>query len=390
MPDKSKRKIKPKIRRSPLLYTGVGIFIGFLATAAFLLMGSTRSDMPRSEITFVQATVTPIAPPFPTTPPLPQPQATVIASRVQQAVISPQGNVLAVVDDDNGVTHVYLQWMNVRGNLSGHSRLTVMERTGYGRIEQIAFSPDGKRLLIADSNRSVHIYNIETAQMEPETLVGYHRMAFSPDGSRLVMLSVDGQIMRMDTEFFGILSAEPAQADVNLVQEMVVNERGDIAYAAGTDIFIHYARNEGHNRFSEYDGGYIHDLAFDHNGGHWLAIAANGFIEALHITNGERVRYPVVGERVHSVHFSADGRWLAIGGGSSGIGAAQLMVMRWNSGDDVLPPSTTTPMSVLNGHAHIISDVRFTPDGYLLTAAWDGSVRLWDVESGAEISRMQL
>ncbi|MEO0597232.1 MAG: WD40 repeat domain-containing protein [Chloroflexota bacterium] len=41
----------------------------------------------------------------------------------------------------------------------------------------------------------------------------------------------------------------------------------------------------------------------------------------------------------------------------------------------------------MEGHSHTIYDVAFTPENYVLSAAWDGTVRLWDKdEPNAAIS----
>lgn len=51
--------------------------------------------------------------------------------------------------------------------------------------------------------------------------------------------------------------------------------------------------------------------------------------------------------------------------------------------DPSLVMSCGVPKRVLKGHSHIVEDVCLTYDGeYALTASWDGTARLWNLESG--------
>lgn len=47
------------------------------------------------------------------------------------------------------------------------------------------------------------------------------------------------------------------------------------------------------------------------------------------------------------------------------------------------------PKRSLKGHSHIIEDVSLTFDGlYALTASWDGTIRLWNIETGVSVKTM--
>jgi len=42
-----------------------------------------------------------------------------------------------------------------------------------------------------------------------------------------------------------------------------------------------------------------------------------------------------------------------------------------------------TPVKLLKGHSHFISDVVMTSDGnHIISSSWDKSMRLWDIKSG--------
>ena len=83
---------------------------------------------------------------------------------------------------------------------------------------------------------------------------------------------------------------------------------------------------------------------------------------------------------VRGLIFSPDGMHLAAAGGS--------IVMVWEM---VLPPSKRgrrRPGKVrrFRGHTDQIQTLDFSPDGtQIASSAHDGTVRLWDVASGAEV-----
>ena len=74
---------------------------------------------------------------------------------------------------------------------------------------------------------------------------------------------------------------------------------------------------------------------------------------------------------MHAVAFSPDGRRLA---SASDDGTVRL----WD-------PATGAELAALTGHTGQVTAVAFSPDGRrLASAGWDGTVRLWDPATGAE------
>jgi WD40 repeat protein len=73
------------------------------------------------------------------------------------------------------------------------------------------------------------------------------------------------------------------------------------------------------------------------------------------------------------VRFSSDGQRLACANG--------LTVLTWNLGD------SQRPRSVLYGHTSQVTSLAFLPPdhGTVLSGSWDGTVRLWTLNSGHEV-----
>jgi WD40 repeat protein len=83
---------------------------------------------------------------------------------------------------------------------------------------------------------------------------------------------------------------------------------------------------------------------------------------------------PVNGVGYYAVAFSPDSQWLAVGAG----GFSSNIVTLWSI-------VTHQRVRVLTGHQDLVSAVAFCPKGrYLASASDDHSVRIWDLQRGAE------
>ena len=80
------------------------------------------------------------------------------------------------------------------------------------------------------------------------------------------------------------------------------------------------------------------------------------------------------GGHVYEIAYSPDGRWLAAAG-SVGI---------W-----IYDARTLTPVKLLTGHRWYVQSISFSPDGQTIASGGDdGTVRLWDVETGKNIKTL--
>jgi WD40 repeat protein len=166
-----------------------------------------------------------------------------------------------------------------------------------------------------------------------------------------------------------------------------MNTQGEIALSirdgqGSSEIWLYDGANEGTAPEMIYErSGGLFDLDF-HPDGDWLAIGGMEYASLVNITNGEQSRYPIQVESVYAVDFNDDGTQLAIGGGSSGLGVPFLMAVRWDDGQPIPPDADYYEPVTFIGHAHAIFDVQFAPSGNLLSASRDGTVRLWNAETG--------
>ncbi len=223
--------------------------------------------------------------------------------------------------------------------------LRVPELTG------LCISPDGERVATV-FGCAVDLWSAAELRHLGRLLGGTSRHAsclFSPSGRSLAVLGRDRLIQLWDVErrrLWGVYAGHSAGID-------------DI-----DSVLAGFSRDEK-LLISADGGGTV--LAWD-----------------LRAERGQR-RLEVPGFSTHSVRFSPDGRRLV----SAGLDLPfplRPQVARIHLWD----AASGQQLGELLGHEGIVSDAAFTRDGRLLAScSHDGTLRLWDLEAGREIHRMQ-
>ena len=204
-------------------------------------------------------------------------------------------------------------------------------------VRAVAFSPDGKRIASASSDKTVKIWDAATNQ-EIRTLRGHaggvFGLAFSPDGRQIASISWDSTV-----KLWNVATGQEVRTFRGIV-----------------------------HRPSDYVGNAV---AF-HPDGRWIAAASyDGRVVAWELGNRPRGVWTLVGhlaQGVNSVAFSPDGHRIASGGRD---GAIKL----WDAetGDEVF---------TLREHREAILGLAFSPDGNrIASASTDTTVKIWDISS---------
>ena len=199
-----------------------------------------------------------------------------------------------------------------------------------GNVFDVAFSPDGRSIAAACSDKSLHLFDVQTLAHR-RTLRGHKdqilSVAFSPDGKLLASASWKGEVRLWE----------------------LGKDRVKVLSGHKPDVW---------------------SLAFSPDGGVLASGDQDGTIRLWSTHNG-KTRRVLTGHRgaIRAVAFSPDGRSLA-------SASLDKTIRLWN-------PATGATMKELVGHGGPVMGVVFSPNGTLLaSASWDKTIRLWNPASG--------
>jgi WD40 repeat protein/serine/threonine protein kinase len=332
-------------------------------------------------------------------------------SGVHGLAFSPDGKLVAAGGEDHSVRIWHVSSGKPAHLLRGHQ----------GVVRGVAFSPDGRRLASGGGDQVVRLWNLNGREDEHEVLTGHDRevysVAFSSDGKRLASASYDRtvRLWRLDT-----------RATERVLHGHQASATG--VRFSGDDRQVIAASTDGSIRFWDADGGkelralreasVVWGVALSRDG-HWMAATTNSHGLALwDVSLLVQVTEPRGhGEAVLAVDFSADGSWLASGGLDqtariwSVERGTQERLIRLEAAISALAihprrnqlahsgEGGTVRLSnldgggetkLLRGHTDQIYRLRFSADGRrLVSASFDGTARVWDVEGGETVAVMQ-
>ena len=209
-----------------------------------------------------------------------------------------------------------------------------------------AFSVDGRLVLVGHAEGPVHLWQPATQQLvrvwtpHDNAVVA---VAFSADGRSVLSAGRDGRVCRMALE-----RHTPPQCRQGRV-------------------------------------GDIHAAAFSPDGARLLTGSRNPGVGSrgtdLRVwdlaTGRQRGAAPAHQREVAAVAWSDDGQWIASGG------ELDHTAMVHRAALDAANP-------VLDGHEHHITSIAWAGSDRVLTGSWDGTARLWDATTAAEIGRLPL
>jgi WD40 repeat protein/tetratricopeptide (TPR) repeat protein len=240
-----------------------------------------------------------------------------------------------------------------------------------GKLVDIAFSPDGSR--IVSSSDYLVVWDVQAARAltTPPNYDGSPSVAFSPDGTRIASASDDGLVRVWDAATGTELKKLRGHDD--WVTSAVWTPDGTrILGADGHSGRITLWDAETGRVLSSWvasDSDKVTNMAISPDG-KWTALGAeNGIITVWDAGSGAELVTFQAHDGVMSVAFSPDSRRLVSGGGDGTI--------------KVWEASTGNRLATLCGHEGGVWDVSFLPDGRRVASVGnDRTVRLWDTEMG--------
>lgn len=244
---------------------------------------------------------------------------------------------------------------------------------------QIAFSPDGRMLASADSDKAVRIWEVGVNRII-RLLPGHggaHSVAFSPDGALLAAGGDDGKV-----RLWSVAKWSEERTLVNphtTVHAVAFSPDGALLADAGASHVMLWDMATGASTgrpTGSVEGKHIYSVAFSPDGLLLACAGSTGAVQLFDVPTGIQMRcLPSRRNAVHSVAFSPDGRLLA-------CSPSRAAVCLWDL-------ATDAEFCALHGHTGTMHSVAFSPDGILLAAAGtEKTVRLWEVATGSQVGML--
>lgn len=257
--------------------------------------------------------------------------------------------------------------------------------------------PDNQRVVTADSNGKVEIYNLNTNKMliELPHVDGVPSVVFSDDGKYVATGSYDSIVRVWSTESGSLLREFKGHKQIVFGLAFSSNSRM-LASAGADDTAIVWNIESGEHQVYANHEGDVWGLTFTPDSQYLLTGGEDNLINIWDLESRQVVK--TLNEHsgaVLSIEFSNDGKFMATGGDD-------YTVKLWNT-------DSWSVVKTLEDDSYSIYDLQFSPDDKWLVSGGrdkglfgefmqyhlqsrskknDVSARVWDVETGNVIQRL--
>jgi eukaryotic-like serine/threonine-protein kinase len=244
------------------------------------------------------------------------------------------------------------------------------------RVNSVAFSPDGERILTGSMDRTAKLWDAKTGK-EILSLVGHtgpvDSVVFSPDGKRILTGSRDRTAKLWDARTGKEIHS--LKGHTGYVLSVAYSPDGKFILTGSEDKTAKVWDAEKGQEFLILKAHIygVSSVAFSPDGKRILTGGGDGTTKVWEAEKNQET-LSLRGHRnlVESVAFSPDGKRIV-------TGSMDRTAKLWDAG-------TGREVLFLQGHTHGVSSVAFSPDGKrILTGSLDKTAKVWDTETGQEI-----
>jgi WD40 repeat protein len=311
--------------------------------------------------------------------------------RVNRACISLDGTHIAAVFDD-GTLCIY-------DTTTGKTILPPFKVDEYPL--SVIFSRNGK--LVATGGETLRLWNVQTGQEVESFDIRVWSLALSPDGTCIAAGCARRELLVDDENEAGSYNVRVFNLELAIIPHRKDGAhpykppgRGGIKLLKG-EVWPSPFRVEGHL-------GDVYSVAYSPDGKQIASGSMEGTVRVWDVSTGERRTIKADSDLILSVAFSPDGTQIAAGRSLINLSTGSIIRIGDMSFDSsafsadgrfiasgtykptacqIWDASTHQSIVQLVGHTstgHICS-VAFFPDGkQIMSASWDGTIRVWDVE----------
>jgi WD40 repeat protein len=235
-----------------------------------------------------------------------------------------------------------------------------------GSVDSAEFSPDGRRVVLADRGGTTCEWDAETGKRLAEVKEGdgsTESAIFSPDGHRIITSSSDGTARVLEAESGKTLVEMKHDGGINSAMQSFDGRR--VVTASEDHTAKVWDATSGKKIVEMKHDASIRSVSFTSDGRHLLSVSDDGVARVWDAETGATLA-EVRGDSVRSATFSSDGRRVVMTCCDSQTARV------W----DALTGKTLTEVKFDT----IVTSVVFSPDGRrLAVASSDGIVRVLDI-----------
>src|SRR5579883_562236 len=253
-----------------------------------------------------------------------------------------------------------------------------------GRVNTVAWAPDGERIASGSDDKTVQIWDAVTGE-KISICTGHAKqvnaVAWSPDGSRVVSGSSDAKAQVWDPAAGNKIITYYHAGGVNTVKWSP--NKQFIASAGESQEVQIWDSIQGFRVLSFRGRSHtVTDLSWSPNGVFLASAGNDSEIQIWNTSFGQKVlSYTNHSNWVNALCYSPDGTGLA-----SASDDRSVQVTLLAPGRNLFSLQEPKSIFTLRGHSGKVFAVAWSPDGkYIVSGSLDGTVKIWDSTTGSNI-----